>query len=197
MKINHSFTRKYYLKIFTAVFSFMLSSTIFAEILYDGSALQKFCHTPLHSQIVKVFPIGQDLAAIKERKVFRVLLHQKKNRCVISRTERELLEEFALLNDLDLNWIYVENSWDLLPQLLNGEGDIIVAQDQSLSVNIQDEFNFSHVWANAIEILPDDRLQLIEILQFGISWLSYPIHRLVWCYRKYLRAFLIMKLCNA
>ena len=149
MKINHSFTRKYYLKIFTTVFSFMLSSTIFAEILYDGLVLQKFCNTPLHSQIVKVFPVGQDLAAIKERKVFRVLLHQKKNGCVISRTERELLEEFALLNDLDLNWIYIENSWDLLPQLLNGKGDIIVAQDQSLSVNIQDEINFSHVWANS------------------------------------------------
>ncbi len=127
----------------------MLSSTIFAEILYDGLVLQKFCNTPLHSQIVKVFPVGQDLAAIKERKVFRVLLHQKKNGCVISRTERELLEEFALLNDLDLNWIYIENSWDLLPQLLNGKGDIIVAQDQSLSVNIQDEINFSHVWANS------------------------------------------------
>ena len=153
MKINLPSTRKYYLKIFTTILSLILSSTIFSDVLDDRVASPKFCDLPVtkakYSQMVKVFPNGQDLSAIKERKVFRVLLHHKTNRCVISQTERELLEEFAFLNGLDLNWIYVENSRDLLSELLSGKGDIIVAQDQSLSMNNQDEINFSHVWANS------------------------------------------------
>ena len=153
MKINLPSTRKYYLKIFTTILSLILSSTIFSDVLDDRVASPKFCDLPVtkakYSQMVKVFPNGQDLSAIKERKVFRVLLHHKTNRCVISQTERELLEEFAFLNGLDLNWIYVENSRDLLSELLSGKGDIIVAQDQSLSMNNEAEINFSHVWANS------------------------------------------------
>lgn len=90
-----------------------------------------------------------DLEAIIERGNLRVLLQKKTNGCTISQKERQLIEEFANINDLNLDWVYVENDWELLPELVNGRGDIILAQDQSLSASIQGEVSFSHAWANA------------------------------------------------
>jgi len=90
-----------------------------------------------------------DLAAINQRGSLRVLIEKKANDCAISQTEQQLIQEFAHINDLDLEWIYVDNNWALLPELIKGHGDIIVAQDQSLSASIQDQINFTHSWANA------------------------------------------------
>ncbi|MBL1142274.1 MAG: transporter substrate-binding domain-containing protein [Proteobacteria bacterium] len=90
-----------------------------------------------------------DLRAINERGMLRVLLQKKNNACIISQTERQLIEEFANINDLDLYWIYVENKWELMPELVKGNGDIIAGQDQSLSASIQGEIDFSLSWANA------------------------------------------------
>jgi peptidoglycan lytic transglycosylase F len=90
-----------------------------------------------------------DLNAINERGMLRVLLQRKSNTCTISKTEQQLIQEFANINDLDLYWVYVDNDWELLPELLKGNGDIIVAQDQSLSASIKDEIKFTHSWTNA------------------------------------------------
>jgi len=90
-----------------------------------------------------------DLKGINERGVLRVLLQKKKNACTISQIEQQLIKEFAHLNNLALHWVYVDNDWELLPELLKGNGDIIVAQDQTLSASIQNEVNFSHSWADA------------------------------------------------
>lgn len=110
----------------------------------------------------------QDLEAIIERGNLRVLLLKKKNGCTISQKELRLIEEFANINDLNLDWIYVENNWELLPELVKGHGDIIVAQDQSLSASIQDEISFSHPWANAaykiVERTDSSRIKHIEDL---------------------------------
>lgn len=153
MKINPSLTTSSCHRVLVIVFTFLFSNTIFANGSSDKIAYRNFCDAPVsqfkNSTTTSIMPEGHDLAAIKERKVFRVLLHKKTNECIISQTERQLIEEFTYLNDLDLNWIYVDNSWELLPELINGKGDIIVAQDQNLSASIQDEINFTHVWANS------------------------------------------------
>ncbi len=153
MKINHSFTTNSYPRGFVIVFAFLFPITIFASEQNDKIAYQNFCDAPV-SQIEKsdafnVLSDAHDLPAIKERKKIRILLHRKANECVISRTERQLIEEFAHLNHLGLSWIYVDNDWELLPELVKGKGDIIVGQDQRLSASIQDQVSFSHVWANS------------------------------------------------
>ncbi len=153
MKIDRSFTANSYSRVL--VFAFLFPITVFASELNNKTPYEKFCDAPATvpqvkiSDAITISPEDHDLAAIKERKVFRVLLQNKTNECVISQTERQLIEEFAHLNNLELNWIYVDNSWELMPKLINGEGDIIVAQDQNLSASIQDEVNFTHVWANS------------------------------------------------
>jgi membrane-bound lytic murein transglycosylase F len=111
---------------------------------------------------------SQDLEAIIERGNLRVLLQKKTNGCTISQKELQLIEEFANTNKLTLDWVYVENDWQLLPELIKGHGDIIVAQDQSLSASIQGEINFSHPWANAaykvVERSDSSRIMGIEDL---------------------------------
>ncbi len=114
-----------------------------------------FCRAPEVQEQINISATNSslenihDLQAINASGMLRVLLQKKKIACTISETERQLIEEFAHINDLDLYWVYVDNDWELLPELIKGNGDIIVAQDQSLSANIQDEINFSHSWANA------------------------------------------------
>lgn len=147
MKINHSFISTAHLR--ALLFVFLFPVTIFASELDNDTSNQILCHAP--DAVAQQFENtdAHDISAIKERGYIRVLLHKKANECAISLTERQLLEEFAYRNDLNLQWIYVDNNWELMPELLKGTGDIIVAQDQSLSASIQDQVNFTHAWANA------------------------------------------------
>ncbi len=122
----------------------------------QGVAGVDFCQVPNADleyadvpEIVSTPENNHDLNAINERGMLRVLIQNKSNACTISQTERQLVEEFANINDLDLYWIHVENDWELLPELLKGNGDIIAAQDQNLSASIKDEIKFTHPWANA------------------------------------------------
>jgi peptidoglycan lytic transglycosylase F len=151
MKINHWFVSSAHLRVL--LFAFLFPVTTLASELDSKATDQKFCDAPVQQdanvEALDVLLEDDDFDAIKERGTFRVLLQKQANECVISLTERQLLEEFAYLNDLNLQWIYVDNNWELLPELIKGNGDIIVAQDQSLSASIQDQVDFTHVWANA------------------------------------------------
>jgi membrane-bound lytic murein transglycosylase F len=141
----------------------------------DLSVDKDFCQLPVAeleqrdlSHLKSSLENNHDLQAINERGMLRVLLHRKTNACSISQTERQLIEEFANINDLDLYWIYVNNEWELLPELIKGNGDIIAGQDQNLTASIQDEINFSLAWANAsykiVERSDNSRISRIEDL---------------------------------
>lgn len=134
-----------------------------------------FCQAPaaLHAQPEASYTLptqqdDYDLKAINERGTLRVLLHRKTSACLISQTERQLVEDFAYTNDLNLDWIMVENDWELLPELIRGNGDIIVAQDQKLSASTQDQITFTQIWANAafkiVERSDNSRLRRSEDL---------------------------------
>ena len=147
---NHSLTIGYFAK------ALLLTSVLSASAYANEKPVEvESCLTPVNdAQNTNNFKnsslqSSQDLETIIERGKLRVLLQKKTNGCTISQKELQLIEEFAKLNELKLDWIYVENDWQLLPELVKGRGDIIVAQDQSLSANIQGEVSFSHPWANA------------------------------------------------
>lgn len=121
----------------------------------ENSDQKEFCLTPspiVEADVVKPYPAienDRDFDAIHERGTLRVLLQKKNITCAISHTEQQLIQEFAHINDLKLHWVYVENDWQLLPELIKGKGDIIVAQDLSLSASIKNEVEFSHSWGDA------------------------------------------------
>ena len=173
MKINLSFNAKSCLSVLLCLFVFP-TSPIASELDKNNSYIN-FCDAPVatiplfeNHEKSQLSEQVSDLGDIQQRGILRVLLLRKNNECAISATERELVEEFADLNQLDLNWIYVDNDWRLLPELVNGHGDIIVAQDQGLAGSIQDQVNFTHTWSNAtfkiVERVDNSRITRIEDL---------------------------------
>ncbi len=173
MKINRSFTANPYSRVLFCLLLFPV--TLFASELDKNYSYINFCDAPVAAikpsdglEKLESSELNFDLAEIKKRGILRVLLLSKQNECAISGTERQLVEEFASLNELDLSWIYVDNDWQLLPELVNGHGDIIVAQDQGLSARIQDQVNFTHAWSNAtfkiVERADNSRITRIEDL---------------------------------
>ena len=89
--------------------------------------------------------------SIKDYKSLRVLVQAGSNACVISRTEQELLKQFAETNGLGIDWHFVEHKWQLLPELVTGNVDMIVAQDQDLQEGIQDQARFTLPWKKSTE----------------------------------------------
>ncbi len=150
MKINCSQTFGLSLKVLLLAFIAPMSS-----LANEGKVSTNFCMAPTAAEQINIPAINSsldnthDLDAINERGTLRVLLQKKTNNCPISQTERRLIEDFANINDLNLYWVYVDNDWDLLPELIEGKGDIIVAQDQSLAGSVQDEVDFSLPWSKA------------------------------------------------
>ncbi|MCG8379181.1 MAG: transporter substrate-binding domain-containing protein [Proteobacteria bacterium] len=84
-----------------------------------------------------------------KEKYLRVLIQDKQNGCVISNKEKSLIENFALLNELEIKWIGIDEEWKLLPELVKGNGDIIVAQDKDIDGGTEGLINFTHSWTNA------------------------------------------------
>ncbi len=173
MKINRSFTLDSCLRVLLLVLIFPIS--IQASEPGNKNPDEDFCQAPdaIHEQfdVSEAFHSLQkahDLKAINDRGTLRILLQRKTSACIISQTERRLIEEFANLNDLDIHWIYIDNEWELLPELINGNGDIIVAQGQRLSAGIQGQIEFTHTWANAafklVERSDNSRISRIEDL---------------------------------
>jgi peptidoglycan lytic transglycosylase F len=173
MKINNSFIANSYSRVLFCVL--LIPTSIFANEPGDKILNTNFCDAPAGTlqqlenfEAIDTSLDDSDLGAIKERGTLRVLLHRKTNECIISQTEQQLIEEFANLNDLDLKWIYVDNDWELLPDLIKGNADIIVAQDQGLSASIQDQIKFTHDWTHAsikiVERADNSRISRIEDL---------------------------------
>lgn len=129
-----------------------LSASVIAD---DQQTDFQYCQPPssenqnIENPVEARHDLSHDLDTIVEHGTLRVLLQKKSYGCTISLKERQLIENFANINDLNLDWVYVENDWELMPELLKGNGDIILGQDESLTGSIKDEVNFIHPWANA------------------------------------------------
>jgi peptidoglycan lytic transglycosylase F len=173
MDNNHSYIFDACLRVL--LFSLVFPIAIHANEIDLDQSTSDFCQAPdaIHEQANLSADSytnlsNHDLKSIQDRGSLRILLQRKTSACIISQTERQLIQEFAAANDLDLNWIYVDNDWQLLPELLMGNGDIIVGQDQSLSSSIQGQINFAHPWANAafkiVERSDSSRISRIEDL---------------------------------
>lgn len=147
MKNNMQITASSFARVLCVVLLFPLASL--ANEQNSASSVINYCDSPQENiEHASVLEQG-DFEQIKARGTLRVLIHNKKNECIISHTERQLIEEFANINNLKLDWLYVKNDWALLPELVKGHGDIIVGQDKSLSARIQDQVKFTHTWSHA------------------------------------------------
>ena len=91
---------------------------------------------------------SNDLDVISQRGTIRVLLQKKNNNCVISKTEESLIQEFASTYNLKIDWVYVNHEWELVTELMIGNGDIVAGQSQDLTTGLHNQLKFTHAWAS-------------------------------------------------
>lgn len=68
------------------------------------------------------------------------------NTLSISPTDRAMLERFAREHDIELQWINTDETWQLLPQLVAGAGDIIIGHGRSLNAGMQEQARYTLPW---------------------------------------------------
>lgn len=68
------------------------------------------------------------------------------NTLSVSPTERAMLERFAQVHEVELEWINTNESWELLPRLAAGAGDIIIGQGKSLNAGMQEQARYTLPW---------------------------------------------------
>ncbi len=140
---------------FLAALFFLFPNITVATEIKKEHFLDNFCHAPSadkkhqieNNKFVRHAP--NDLEMIYERGTLRVLLQKKNDVCVISKIEKLLIEEFANTHNLSLEWVYVDNNWELVAELMTGNGDIVVGQDQGLSAGVHSQINYTHAWGSA------------------------------------------------
>ena len=114
MKLNKT---QYFIRpsLCLATLFFLCTSTVSALSSDKESSPENFCHT---SDIKNKFitqndsfnvQATKDLDAIFEQGILRVLLQKKNDDCIVSKTEKLLIEEFANTYGLKINWFYVNN----------------------------------------------------------------------------------------
>lgn len=69
----------------------------------------------------------------------------------ITQKERGLVEQFAVENQLTAEWIAVEEDWQLMPSLIEGGGDIIIGQGESLASGLSDQISFTYSWGTTTQ----------------------------------------------
>ena len=154
MKLNKT---QYFIRpsLCLATLFFLCTSTVSALSSDKESSPENFCHT---SDTKNKFitqndsfnvQATKDLDAIFEQGILRVLLQKKNDDCIVSKTEKLLIEEFANTHGLKINWFYVNDEWELVSELIVGNGDVVVGQNQSLVSKLHNQINFTHAWTSA------------------------------------------------
>lgn len=65
----------------------------------------------------------------------------------ITAAERTLLEDYARETGRHLDWVLVDQTWQLLPALQTGWGDLIAGQNEDIQAGMQDQAIFTQPWA--------------------------------------------------
>lgn len=117
-----------------------------------------FFSLPLQAQVDNLNNNVSSIAGVTSRD-FDEILHSGKLRVLylprhpdslsISGTEHAMLEKFANDNDLTLEWIPVDHSWSLLPDLVSGKGDVIIGQGQSITAGLAQQARFTLPWVTS------------------------------------------------
>ena len=138
-----------------STFSLLLSGLLLSSVcLAETGEDEHICQQPEADNTELLQSLYQlktenEFDAINKRGYLRALLSRQANQCQINITERRLLEEFAISQNLSVKWHYVENEWDLLPALIRGDGDLIVGQHNEFSPASDTKLSYTSTWANA------------------------------------------------
>ena len=135
-KVDYSFAPVFPLLALVFIFSSVSAATEnenFNEYFCHISSTDKKNNEKNNEFINKT---SNDLDVISQRSIIRVLLQKKNNNCVISKTEESLIQEFASTYNLKIDWVYVNHEWELVTELMIGNGDIVAGQSQNLTTGL-------------------------------------------------------------
>ena len=126
-----------------------------AESLQEMSLTQGFLSTAI-SLVLVIAPLSPSFAAelqhaseieLIKKGSLRVLYHGLNTQLTsITQKELDLVERFAIENQLATEWIAIEENWQLMPSLIEGRGDIIIGQGESLASGLLDQISFTYSW---------------------------------------------------
>jgi len=127
------------------------------------------------SLVLVIVPLSSSFAAelqdepeieLTKRGSLRVLYQGSDNQqSSITQKEHDLVEQFALENKLATEWIAVEEDWQLMPSLIEGRGDIIIGQGESLASGLSDQISFTYSWGTTTQqvVARTDTTQITRI----------------------------------
>jgi len=83
----------------------------------------------------------------------------------VAQKEHDLVEQFALENQLSTEWIAVEENWQLMPSLIEGRGDIIIGQGESLASGLSGQIRFTYTWGTTTQqvVVRTDTTQITRL----------------------------------
>jgi len=81
------------------------------------------------------------------------ILHYQENQSEtttqVRNVEKEMIEKFAAEANSTVEWIDVDERWQLVPALLNGAGDIIIGQGESIADGMEGQVKFTLPWSES------------------------------------------------
>jgi len=131
-----------------------------AELLKDLSLTQIFLSTAI-SLVLVIAPLSSSFATEPQhaleieliKKGSLRVLYQGSNdqHSSITQKEHDLVEQFASEIQLTTEWIAIEEDWQLMPSLIEGRGDIIIGQGESLTSGLSDQISFTYSWGTTTQ----------------------------------------------
>ena len=131
-----------------------------AESITVLSLTQGFLSTAI-SLILVIAPVSSSFATelqhateieLTKQGSLRVLYQEIESQAQpIAQKEHELVEQFALENQLNTEWISVKEDWQLMSSLIDGRGDIIIGQGESLAAGMSDQIRFTYSWGTTTQ----------------------------------------------
>jgi len=119
-----------------------LLSTAISLVLVIAPLSSSFASEPQHASEIELTKHG----------LLRVLYQGLDDqRPSITQKEHNLVELFAVENQLATEWIAIEENWQLMPSLIEGRGDIIVGQGESLASGLSDQISFTYSWGTTTQ----------------------------------------------
>jgi len=119
-----------------------LLSTAISLVLVIAPLSSSFASEPQHASEIELTKHG----------LLRVLYQGLDDqRPSITQKEHDLVELFAVENQLATEWIAIEENWQLMPSLIEGRGDIIVGQGESLASGLSDQISFTYSWGTTTQ----------------------------------------------
>lgn len=92
----------------------------------------------------------------------RVLYQGSNGTQSIAQKEQGLIEQFAQENQLSAEWIAVDEDWQLMSALMQGDGDIIIGQGDALASGMSDQVKFTYSWGATLQqvVVRTDTIQI-------------------------------------